>query len=407
MQIENEIKLDYKDVLIRPKRSVLGSRIEVDLNRSYSWRNYNGTNPFASFATKKRLEENAINPSYELCEEDEIYPDSELSNTPDWSGIPIMAANMDGVGTFVMADTLSRQGMFTCLVKTYSVNDLVNYFDTDDYLRTNHVAMSIGISDSDHDKFRNVYEQSDSSLKYVCIDVANGYSERFANFVRDFRQLYPNIVIIAGNVVTREMTEELILAGADIIKVGIGPGSVCTTRLQTGVGFPQLSSVIECADAAHGLGGHIIADGGIVQPGDIAKAFGAGADFVMMGGMLAGHDEGGGEVITKHFANGEATLLDNGNFLPHYEKKNFVQFYGMSSKAANDKHFGGLKEYRSSEGRDVLVPYRGAVGDTIQDILGGLRSTCTYVGAGKLKNLSKCTTFVRCTSTHNTVYERS
>ena len=407
MQIENEIKLDYKDVLIRPKRSVLGSRKEVDLNRSYSWRNYNGINPFASFATKKRLEENAINPSYELCEEDEIYPDSELSSTPDWSGIPLMAANMDGVGTFTMADTLSRQGMFTCLVKTYSVNDLVNYFDTDDYLRTNHVAMSIGISDSDHDKFRNVYEQSDSSLKYVCIDVANGYSERFANFVREFRQLYPNIVIIAGNVVTREMTEELILAGADIIKVGIGPGSVCTTRLQTGVGFPQLSSVIECADAAHGLGGHIIADGGIVQPGDIAKAFGAGADFVMMGGMLAGHNEGGGDVVTKHIATGGAYKTPEGTFIPYFEERNFVQFYGMSSKAANDKHFGGLKEYRSSEGRDVLVPYRGAVGDTIQDILGGLRSTCTYVGAGKLKNLSKCTTFVRCNSTHNTVYERS
>ena len=407
MQIENEIKLDYKDVLIRPKRSVLGSRVEVDLNRSYSWRNYNGINPFASFATKKRLEEEAINPSYELCEDDEIYPDSELSSTPDWSGIPIMAANMDGVGTFAMADKLSRQGMFTCLVKTYSVNDLVKYFDTDDYLRTNHVAMSIGISDSDHDKFRNVYEQSDSSLKYVCIDVANGYSERFANFVREFRQLYPNIVIIAGNVVTREMTEELILAGADIIKVGIGPGSVCTTRLQTGVGFPQLSSVIECADAAHGLGGHIIADGGIVQPGDIAKAFGAGADFVMMGGMLAGHNEGGGDIITKWFANNEAYKLENGNFLPYYQEKKFVQFYGMSSKAANDKHFGGLKEYRSSEGREVLVPYRGAVEDTIQDILGGLRSTCTYVGAGKLKNLSKCTTFVRCNSTHNTVYERN
>jgi len=212
------------------------------------------------------------------------------------------------------------------------------------------------------------------------------------------------LVIIAGNVVTREMTEELILAGADIVKVGIGPGSVCTTRIQTGVGYPQLSAVIECADAAHGLGGHIIADGGCTCPGDVAKAFAAGADFVMLGGMLAGHDEGGGEVITKHFENGEATLLSNGTYVPHFEQKQFVQFYGMSSDAANTKHFGGLKDYRSSEGREVLVPYRGSVGITIQDLTGGLRSTCTYAGALKLKQLSKCTTFVRCTQQFNAVY---
>jgi GMP reductase len=203
------------------------------------------------------------------------------------------------------------------------------------------------------------------------------------------------------------MTEELILAGADIVKVGIGPGSVCTTRIQTGVGYPQLSAVIECADAAHGLGGHIIADGGCTCPGDVAKAFAAGADFVMLGGMLAGHDEGGGEVITKHYATGEATLLDNGNFMPHYEQKQFVQFYGMSSDAANKKHFGGLKDYRSSEGREVLVPYRGAVENTIQNILGGIRSTCTYAGALKLKQLSKCTTFVRVNNQFNAVYASS
>jgi GMP reductase len=215
--------------------------------------------------------------------------------------------------------------------------------------------------------------------------------------------LYPHIVIIAGNVVTGEMTEELILAGADIIKVGIGPGSVCTTRIQTGVGYPQLSAVIECADAAHGLGGHIIADGGCTCPGDVAKAFAAGADFVMLGGMLAGHDQGGGEVITKKYITDEMST----GATRKIEEKKFVQFYGMSSEAANDKHFGGLKEYRSSEGREVLVPYRGAVGRTIQDILGGLRSTCTYAGAIRLKHLSRCTTFVRCTQTHNQIYESS
>jgi GMP reductase len=203
------------------------------------------------------------------------------------------------------------------------------------------------------------------------------------------------------------MTEELILNGADIVKVGIGPGSVCTTRIQTGVGYPQLSAVIECADAAHGLGGHIIADGGCTCPGDVAKAFAAGADFVMLGGMLAGHDEGGGEVITKHYANNEYTKLADGTYVPHFEQRQFVQFYGMSSESANDKHFGGLKEYRSSEGRTVLVPYRGAVARTIQDILGGVRSTCTYAGAIKLKHLSKCTTFIRTNQQFNRTYENT
>ena len=370
MRIEEDMKLDYKDVLIRPKRSTLGSRKEVDLERGFTFRNYNG----------------------------------DKTQYRHYRGVPIMAANMDGVGTFEMADKLAEGKIFTCLVKTYSVNELVNYFDNDMPERSEYVAMSIGITDADHAKFRDVYEQTGSRLKYVCIDVANGYSERFATFVRGMRNNYPNIVIIAGNVVTGEMTEELILAGADIVKVGIGPGSVCTTRIQTGVGYPQLSAVIECADAAHGLGGHIIADGGCTCPGDVAKAFAGGADFVMLGGMLAGHDQGGGEVITKHYLSAEATLLDNGNYMPHYEQKQFVQFYGMSSDAANTKHFGGLKDYRSSEGREVLVPYRGDIAVTIQDLLGGIRSTCTYAGALKLKQLSKCTTFVRCTQQFNSVY---
>jgi GMP reductase len=377
MRIEEDMKLDYKDVLIRPKRSTLGSRKEVDLERGYNWRNWQPEDMSIEMLKPERKH---------------------------WRGIPIMASNMDGVGTFEMADKLAEAKIFTCLVKTYSVNELVNYFDNKYNERTQYVAMSIGITDRDHQKFRDVYEQTGGTLRYICIDVANGYSERFASFVREFRQNYPHIVIIAGNVVTGEMTEELILAGADIIKVGIGPGSVCTTRIQTGVGYPQLSAVIECADAAHGLGGHIIADGGCTSPGDVAKAFAGGADFVMLGGMLAGHDEGGGEVITKTYRTDE--LDANCTDYVHVEKE-FVQFYGMSSKSANDKHFDGLKDYRSSEGRTVMVPYRGPVGVTIQDILGGLRSSCTYAGAVRLKYLSKCTTFVRCTQTHNSVYENS
>ena len=372
MRLEEDIKLDYKDVLIRPKRSTLKSRSEVSLGRRTKFRNYE--------------------PPFPHNIEDYHY-----------DGIPIMAANMDGVGTMEMADVLGSGEIFTCLVKTYTAEELIQYFYGDGLNRTDYVAMSIGTGEDDYNKLCQVYEKCEDNLKYVCMDIANGYSEHFAKHVRKVRENFPHLVIIAGNVVTREMTEELILAGADIVKVGIGPGSVCTTRIQTGVGYPQLSAVIECADAAHGLGGHIIADGGCTCPGDVAKAFAAGADFVMLGGMLAGHDEGGGEVLTKFY---ETAEVDNEGYRVR-EAKQFVQFYGMSSKSANDKHFGGLKDYRSSEGRTVLVPYKGSVTDTVQEILGGIRSTCTYAGAQKLKQLSKCTTFVRRTQTHNSVYESS
>jgi len=374
MRIEADLKLDYKNVLLRPKRSTLGSRKDVSLTKNYTFRNY----------VPSEMSMEMLRPE----------------SNPHYRGLPIMAANMDGVGTFEMADILAELGLFTCLVKTYNENELKGFFTT--HLRTNHVAYSMGITEKDLNKFRNVYSEN---IKYVCVDVANGYTKFFAEYIANLRKEFPHIVIIAGNVVTGDQTQELILSGADIVKVGIGPGSVCTTRIQTGVGYPQLSAVIECADAAHGLGGHVIADGGCTCPGDVAKAFAGGADFVMLGGMLAGHDQGGGQVITKHFANGEATKLDNGNFMPHYEERKFVQFYGMSSDTANKKHFGGLKDYRSSEGRTVEVPYRGNVENTIQDILGGLRSTCTYIGAPSLKQISKCATFIQVSQQYNAIYE--
>jgi len=366
MRIDQDIKLDYKDVLIRPKRSTLGSRKEVDLNRTYRFK-HSGW---------------------------------------EWTGIPIMASNMDGVGTLEMAVALYQNRMFTCLTKNHTVND----FDyTVKQIGGNYFAVSSGTSDGDYKNLISILDLY-PEIHFICIDVANGYSEHFGSFVAKVREKYPKHTIIAGNVVTADMTQELILRGADIVKVGIGPGSVCTTRIQTGVGYPQLSAVIECSDAAHGLGGHIIADGGCTCPGDVAKAFGAGADFVMLGGMLAGHDEGGGEVITRFFETNEL-VYEVGSHLTNnkrkIEEKKFVQFYGMSSESANNKHFGGLKDYRSSEGRTVLVPYKGAVLNTVQDILGGLRSTCTYAGAKTLKQLSKCTTFVRCTQTHNSVFEGS
>jgi len=341
MRIEEDIKLDFKDVLFRPKRSTLSSRKEVDLERKYTFK-HSG----------------------------KVY-----------NGIPIMAANMDGVGTLGMAEEISRHKLFTCLTKSHTFDMIA---DSIFKIGTDYFAVSTGTSDKDLERLQqifNVYPE----IQYICIDVANGYSEHFGIFVSKIREKYPKKTIIAGNVVTADMTQELILRGADIIKVGIGPGSVCTTRIQTGVGYPQLSAIIECADAAHGLGGHIIADGGCTCPGDVAKAFGAGADFVMLGGMFAGHDEGGGEIILEG-------------------DKQYRMFYGMSSDTAMNKHNGGVAEYRSSEGRTVRVPYRGPVGSTVLDILGGIRSTCTYVGADSLKNLSKCTTFVRVTQQYNGVF---
>lgn len=243
-----------------------------------------------------------------------------------------------------------------------------------------------GTSDADFTKLQQILALS-SALNFICIDVANGYSEHFVQFLQRAREACPGKTICAGNVVTGEMVEELILSGADIVKVGIGPGSVCTTRVKTGVGYPQLSAVIECADAAHGLGGQIVSDGGCSVPGDVAKAFGGGADFVMLGGMLAAHDEC------------EGTLLEENG-------EQFMLFYGMSSESAMKRHVGGVAQYRAAEGKTVKLPLRGPVEQTARDILGGLRSACTYVGAERLKELTKRTTFIRVNEQENRVFNR-
>ena len=360
MRIEPDIKLDYKDVLIRPKRSTLRSRKNVDLRRVYTFRN----------------------------------------SQKSWTGVPIMAANMDGVGTFKMAAELSKHEIFTCVTKQNSQKD---WDDNIESVSKSLTAISIGTSLQAYEKAKEIIKKH--NLEWICIDIANGYSQHFVEFVATVRRDFPDKNIIAGNVVTADMTQELILAGADVVKVGIGPGSVCTTRIQTGVGYPQLSAVIECADAAHGLGGHVIADGGCTCPGDVAKAFAAGADFVMLGGMLSGHSEGGGEIVTRIFKTGEYHTSEYGDRLgPMYDEKHYVTFYGMSSDTAMNKHSGGVADYRSSEGRTVQVMYKGLVKNTVKDILGGLRSTCTYVGAPTLKQLSRCTTFVRCTQQFNSVF---
>ncbi len=344
MRIESGLKLGFKDVMIRPKRSTLKSRSQVSLERTFKF----------------------LHSSYE------------------WTGIPIMAANMDTVGTFEMAKALASKQLFTAIHKHYTIEQWSTFIASIPPSYIPHIAVSTGTSEKDNEKLRLIFSIH-PQLKFICIDVANGYSQNFVDFLKNARAQFPDKVIIAGNVVTGEMVEELILSGADIVKVGIGPGSVCTTRVKTGVGYPQLSAIIECADAAHGLGGQIISDGGCATPGDVAKAFGAGADFVMLGGMFSGHHESGGELIER---NGEK----------------FKLFYGMSSATAMEKHVGGVAEYRASEGKTVEIPLKGHVADTIQDILGGIRSTCTYVGAPRLKELTKRTTFIQVSEQENRVF---
>ena len=342
MRIEQDIKLDFKDVLIRPKRSTLKSRAEVDLVRQYTFKHSRTT----------------------------------------WQGIPIIASNMDHTGTFAMAGALVKHKLLTAADKFISVEDWQK-FSKEQAQAAAATFVSTGTSPQDFEKLKMVLEFVPTNL--ICLDVANGYTQNFVDVVRKIRQHFPDKTLMAGNVVTAEMAEELTIAGADIVKVGIGPGSVCTTRLKTGVGYPQLSAIIECADAVHGLGGYMCADGGCTSPGDVAKAFAAGADFVMLGGMLAGHDECAGELIQK-------------------DNKSYKRFYGMSSAEAMTKHRGRVDDYRASEGKSVDVPYRGPVENTILDILGGLRSTCTYVGAQRLKELSKRTTFVRVSQQLNEVF---
>jgi GMP reductase len=344
MRIEADLKLGFKDVMIRPKRSTLNSRAQVSLERTFTF----------------------------------------LHTGQSWTGVPVMAANMDTVGTFEMANALACWSLFTTIHKHYSEAEWSRFLTQAADRTLEFTAASTGTSDEDLERLNRILEL-DSRLRFICIDVANGYSEHFVAFVRRIRERYPDKVIFAGNVVTGEMVEELLLSGADVIKVGIGPGSVCTTRIKTGVGYPQLSAIIECADAAHGLGGGIIGDGGCSSPGDIAKAFGAGADFVMLGGMLAGHTESGGEIIIR---DGEKTM----------------PFYGMSSETAMRKHKGGVADYRALEGKTTHIPYRGPVENTVKDILGGVRSACTYVGARQLKELTKRTTFIRVMEQHNPTY---
>jgi GMP reductase len=344
MKIEEDIKLDYNDVLIRPKRTVLSSRSEVNLERTIR------------------------------------FPISGQT----WTGVPIIAANMDTIGTYNIYKILSKYKIITAFHKFYNLEAYQLMYNDKYGLDPNYFMVSTGISDKDFNKLKSILDNID--VKFICIDVANGYMEKLVDFCKKVREHFPDKIIIAGNVVTREITEELILQGkVDIVKVGIGPGSACLTRSQTGVGMPQLSAIAECADAAHGVNGFIIGDGGITCPGDVSKGLGAGGDFIMIGGQFAGHDENPGELVEK---DGEKYKL----------------FYGMSSETAMNKHFGKMDNYRSSEGRSIKIKYKGPLEKTVENFLGGIRSTCTYINAAEIKNIPKCCTFVRVNRQLNTIY---
>jgi GMP reductase len=346
MRIKEDIKLNFDDVLMEPKRSTLSSRRDVDMTRKFTFRNSGKVMNFT----------------------------------------PIFASNMDGVGTFSMAKVLQKHQLMTVITKSTTVDQWREAVGTG--LRLQSVSVCTGtnkIWDPEAEDYKNMQDVLSSfpDVKMITIDVANAYHQNFVDFIKKVREEYPEKVIVAGNVVTPEMVEELIINGADMVKIGIGPGSVCTTRTMTGIGVPQFSAIVECADAANGVDGHIMADGGCVWPGDIAKAFGGGAHAVMIGGMLAGHDE-------------SEQPVEDGK----------IEFYGMSSDRAREKHGKRKDGYRGNEGRWISLPHRGPVEPTVEDILGGVRSAATYIGARRLKDMPKCATFVRVENNINKVYER-
>lgn len=359
MKIINDIKLDFDDVLLIPKRSNLRSRKDVDLTRTF------------------------------------YFPSSD--NT--WTGIPIIASNMDTVGTYKVAEVLNKNSFLTALHKFYSLDDYIaNY---------NNTNMIPSIGPGEFEKFNEIYDKLELKPMFLCVDVANGYGEYLLDFVKEIKYKYPHITLICGNVVTREMTEQLITCGVDIVKIGIGSGAACTTRIKTGVGCPQLSAILECADVAHGHNRFIISDGGCKTPGDVSKAFAAGADFVMLGGMFAGHEETPGDIIYENYKSGKVDYdRTTGALFDIIETKKFKMFYGMSSQKAQEKYYGEKFDYRASEGRCVKIPYKGKIQETINEILGGIRSTCTYVGASKIKYLPKCATFIRVNKVYNNIYEK-
>ena len=345
-KIIQDVKLDFNDVLIQPLISNLNSRKEAFLTRHFTFKH----------------------------------------STREVSCVPIIASNMATVSSFTMSDALNGYGIMTALHKHYTVDELINFFTEHE---TRNAWYSLGTREADKKKFWEFCARLGNVPDKICLDVANGHRASFFEEIRGLREAAPNSIIMAGTVVTPEAAERVIQAGADIVRVGIGGGSGCLTRPKTGVGYPQLSAILDCSEAVYNAGGLLCSDGSCTVPGDIAKAFAAGADFVMLGGMFAGHDE----------CDAVRTVVNG---------QTMVQFYGESSYQAMHNHHGGMANYRASEGRCVQIPAKGPVCRTVEDIFGGLRSCMTYVGAHDLVELAKKAVFVRLNNKqqYNTVYEK-
>lgn len=367
--INTDIQLDFQDVLLKPKRSTISSRKDAVIVRDYNFK---------------------INDYIETVK-----------------GTGIMTANMSTVGVFATAKKMLEKGLFATLHKHYSVHELYDFFSKEvkqEDIRK--VFVSIGLRDEDYNKLKDLYNKLNENLS-ICIDVPNAYIPQVKDLVIKCRKDFPQSIIMVGNVVTGDITEDFILSGANIVKIGIGPGSQCITRKQTGVGRPQLSTILECADAAHQVGGMVCADGGITCPGDVCKAFAAGADFIMIGGLYAGTDEADSELLEEHIKTNQVELDSDGTISKYIIKTNKYKIsYGMSSKLAQDKFYKGMPNYRASEGRVVKVPYTSSIDSINDEILGGLRSCMTYLGAKRLKDLPKSATFYKVNNQLNTIFEK-
>lgn len=333
------VKLDFDDVLIVPQFSDITSRNQVDVNTTIAGR-------WGASIT----------------------------------GVPIIAANMDGVGTFSMHHALKKFGAFTAITKHHTLADWVHQSDV------SHAFITIGMNDGELNQADAIIstwkDRIPNFIPKIVIDVANGYMNPFYSFIEKVRNCVPDAFIMVGTVVTPEAVQRCITSGADLARVGIGTGAVCTTRRVAGVGYPQFSALMECVPAAEEVGGGVQSDGGCVFPGDFSKALAVGAKMVMAGSIFAGHEES------------EQKIHDGK-----------VTFYGMSSRAAQQRH-NQVKNYRASEGRVVQLPYKGLVEHTISDILGGIRSTCAYVGALNISELSEKAKFIQVNNQLNRSLER-
>ena len=335
MFYSSEKKLNFKDVLIVPKSSKINSRKDVILDTKI------------------------------------LFPASGIN----WTGVPIMASNMDNVGTFEMGFALQNFHMTNAVSKFYNKDAWVKSISNGLDLEFNFITFGLQEISEIDEIISYILQKTNKNIKTIVFDIPNGYIEKFSKIISEARKEFPKLGIIAGNVVTAEGVRLLMDSGADGVKVGIGSGGVCDTTETTGIGYPQLSAAIDCSLEVKKYNGFIVSDGGVKITGDISKAFAAGSGFVMLGSLLAAHKESMAPIIRK-------------------DNKNFRELYGMSSTQAMTKHYGGVADYRTSEGKSILVEDRGPVKNTLNKILGAMRSTCTYINAKNIGEIHENSSFI-------------